>query len=402
MNVPFNNQYGMSILNKKFNMLIVFYWTVIYFSQKNMLDEKLLYLVFVLPISIFIMYSLFYIKRKTLPLEAIWILLFVMINACFCIIRFDINGLLSGSLFGLAIVMIHYFKLNVNLKILNYLFLVSAVLSIPFYYFGLSIYGFLPGQSSTSNLEALAGRVSLFWDVSLSIYFSFFIFIINLFYNKSKTRFFYLCLSFYFFYFGISRTALLALIIVFIIYYSSRKYHLNNIFYKVILPLLLILIPVIILIEIEPILRNLLNMHFSLIQDYFFRGFDDSESILKDLTRLNIWSEHFRIFIDHPLGINTNEMSKYMNFEADSGGSESFLTRIFVVYGISAIFIYFYLFTLLYKSIKYDNAFMYLFVFLFIFIGFTYGSFFNVYNILFLIFISSINIKVSFENSNVQ
>lgn len=382
------------VLNKLFNLLVIYYWSMIYLQSIQSIEGTLLlYLTFLLPISLFALYSLFFIKRKTVPNEILWIVLFIFSSAILSIARFDVTSLMAGTLFGVIIIIISYFKLAINLKLINYLFLISVIISPLLYYSGFSIYGFIPGQSSFSNLEALAGRVSLFPNVSISIYFSFMVFLLNAFFNKSKSKLFFMLLSFYFIYFGVSRTILIAFIIILFLYIISKIYKMDSKMYKII-SIFLIGIPFLLIINIEHIIGFLLNSNNNFIMNYVFRGYNDFDEIMIDMARVNIWSEHTRLFFIHPFGLSVNDMERYIDRDLIGGaGNESFFTRMLVQYGISAIFIFIYLFSLLKKSIIQKDLYTYVYVYLFLFIGFIYGSFFSVYNVLFLIFISSININ---------
>lgn len=383
-------------LNKVFNLLIIYYWGMIYLQkQEGITNPTLIYLMLVLPIGAFVFISLFYIKRKTIPKETIWIVLFIIISVLLSASRLDFGGMMSAILFGSALIVIFYYKFKINLRLLNILFLISIVLSIPLFYSGYSIYGFLPGQSHTNHLEILAGRVSLFPNVSKSIYFSLMVFILNFFFNKSKSKSFFLGLSFYYIYFGISRTTMLVLFLMLFIYFISKKFPIkNNFLYRIVIPIILIAIPILLIVNIENIILFLLNLHNDFISNYFFRGYQDVPSIMADAMRINIWSEHTRVFLDNPWGVSASEASSYVDKNLiGNSGSESFLTRILMRYGMGTIFLFIFLFSLMNKSMSQRNIYMYIFVFLFIFIGLNYGSFFNVYNVLFLIFISSINLS---------
>jgi hypothetical protein len=100
-----------------------------------------------------------------------------------------------------------------------------------------------------------------------------------------------------------------------------------------------------------------------------------------------------RLFKEYPWGLSTAEIELYANksLHLSDGGSESFLTKILVRFGFSAFFFYLFILSLLQEATKNSNQYMYIFSYIFIFIGVTYGSFFAAYNVLFLIFISSLN-----------
>jgi len=391
----------MTNLNKIFNYLIVYYWLLIYIQTPNSgIGGNFLYILQTLPISGFIFYSILNIKDLSIPKELYWLILFVFASAYLSFIRSDFSGFISIMLFGLLIIVILKFDLSVNLTLINILFFISIFLSIPLYYTAYSKYGFFPGQANVvlSHDEFLAGRLSMFPNVTTSIYFSFMVFVLNYFFNPHLyKKLFIFFLSLYFIYFGISRTVLLVLLFVIYISFLIYKYPLKkNWLYQIILPVLLIGVPFIIIVFIDDIIYYLLSLHNDIISQYFFRGYDTVDKILDDIARTNIWSEHIRLFLEHPWGLSSAEIEKYVNpalHLSNGGGSESFLTRILMRYGFGSVFLYIFIFSILNRAIYEKNSYLYIFVYLFIFIGLTYGSFFTAYNILFLIFISSINIQ---------
>ena len=379
-------------LNKIFSFLVVYYWILIYIKEPS-------YVMLTLPIGLFISYTLLiYIKNFSSSNGLSFILLFVIFSVYLSLIRLDFTSLIAVSLFGLTIFFIDHFKLRVALNLLNSLFFISVILSIPLYYSGYSHYSFIPGEGGFSNDAFLLGRISMFPNVTVSIYFSFIIFLINYFFNKNSFyKIVIFTLSLYFIYFGVSRTVMIGLVLILLFSAMFKLYPLSkNWFYQLFLPIVLIFIPMIAVFFIEDIISFLISLNSDFISQYFFRGYSSVDKILEDIARTNIWSEHLRLFFEHPWGLSSAEIIHYVDPSlhlSDGGGSESFLTRILMRYGFGALFLYLFLMFLLIRSLYEKNNYLYLFVYLFIFIGVTYGSFFAAYNMLFLIFISSLNYK---------
>lgn len=382
-------------LNKMFSFLVVYYWVLIYI-------EKPSYIMLTLPIGLFIGYLLLiYIKNFSSSNSVSFILLFVVFSAYLSFIRLDFTSLIAVSLFGLTIFFIDHFKLSVALNLLNSLFIISVFLSIPLYYSGYSQYGFIPGDGGFSNDAFLSGRISMFPNVTVSIYFSFITFLINYFFNENSfQKIVIFILSLYFIYFGISRTVMIGLAFILLFSGMFKLYPLHkNWFYQLFLPIVLIFIPMLSVFFIEDIISFLVSLNSDFISQYFFRGHTSVDKIIEDIARTNIWSEHLRLFWEHPWGLTSAEITRYVDptlHLSDGGGSESFLTRILMRYGFGAFFLYFFLLSLLIRSLYEKNNYLYLFVYLFIFIGVTYGSFFVAYNMLFLLFMSSLNYRKNF------
>lgn len=386
-------------LNKIFTYLIIYYWIMAYIqAPASGIGGVLLYIMNTFPVSLFIYIAIFSFKDIKASNEIIWLIIFMVFSIFFSIIRLDVSSITSIFLFGSFLIIIHKFEIATDLQLINRIFLLSIIISIPLFHSGYSIFGYLPGQSSTGNNIYLAGRVSMFPNVTVSMYFSLLVFLLNYSFNKDKyKRFFFMGASFYFVYFGISRTALIALSFIFILDFILIKFPVkNNITHKFVFPFFLIGIPVGMVFFLDNIIYFLVNLNSDFITSYFFKGYTDLDDILDDIARTSIWAEHIRIFLEHPLGLSTAEFDKYISVDLtlSDGGSESYLTRILMRYGFGAIFMYMFLFSLLNKAIKEKNKYLYKYVYLFIFIGLTYGSFFVVYNFLFLIFVSSTNVMV--------
>jgi len=376
-------------LNKLFSFLVVYYWVLLYLGKPS-------YLMSTLPIGLFLGYMLLiYIQNFSSSNRISFVLLFVFISAYLSLIRLDFTSLIAVSLFGLMIFFIRHFKLKITLKLLNSLFFISLFLSIPLYYSGYSYYGFLPGQGGFSHDAFLSGRISMFPNVTVSIYFSFIIFFINYFFNKNRSqKIIIFIFSLYFIYFGISRTVMLGLVFILFFSFLFKVYPLRkNFFYQFVLPFLLIGVPIILVSFIEDIIAFFISLDNDFISQYFLRGYSSVDKVLDDIARTNIWGEHIRLFKEYPWGLSTGEIEMYANksLHLSDGGSESFLTKILVRFGFSAFFFYLFILSLLAEATKNHNQYMYIFSYIFIFIGVTYGSFFAAYNVLFLIFISSLN-----------
>jgi len=383
------------MLNKLFSYLVVYYWLLMYLETPS-------YIMLTLPIGIFVGYMvLIYIKNFSSLNSFSFILIFVFFSAYLSLSRLDFTSLSAVTLFGLSIFFIDYFRLTISLKLLNIIFFSSVVLSIPLYYLGYSSYGFIPGQGGFSHDSFLSGRVSLFSNVTSSIYFSFIVFFINYFYNKNYYQKILLSIfTLYFIYFGISRTVMMVLVFVFLFLLLFRVYPLRkNLFYQFIVPIILIFLPIVLVFFIEDIILYLISLNNEFISQHFLRGFTSVDKVLEDIARTNIWREHLRLFIEHPWGLTTQEIILYVDPQldlSDGGGSESFLTRILMRYGFGSFFLYFFLFSLINRATSNKSHYLYIFVYIFIFIGLTYGSFFVAYNSLFLIFMASTNYQEKF------
>ncbi len=385
-------------LNLIFNFLIIYYWGMIYIQAiPYLINTALLYFLYIFPIGIFIIYELLSLMQNKdfkFEIKIYYLLFFAFIVIINSLSMLDLKSIASISLFVGGMIIILKNKLFINLNLLNKLFLLSILLSIFCFYTRFSIYGFLPGQSTTTNsIEILAGRVSLFPNVSTSIYFSFLVFLLNLFFNNSKSKYFYILLSLYFIYFGISRTVILLIIFVILLITFKNFFSFKSIFFKI-MPIIIIFLILLAIIYSENILNLFFNSKSEFIHNYILHGMNSIDQLYSINFRFIIWKTHLHIFISHPFGISAEYFDKlFYNLTNVANGSESFLTGLLAHYGYATILFYLFLFSILIESFKKNNFYWYIFIWVFLFIGFLYGSFFNIYNVLYLILLSSLNLN---------
>jgi len=384
----------LSIKNMIFYTIVVYYWFLIYLQKPDVTLYDSLYLATVLPMVIFFILMSFYTRfHFKIDKPLVWILLFAIFSILYALTRTDLHSIASILLFNGTIFILYYNKLTINVSFLNKLFMLSVILAIPLYYSGYTDYGFIPGQSQVSSTEVLAGRISLFPNITYSMYFSFIIFLYNVFLNKSKSKYIYLFLSLYFILFGISRTLTMMLIFIITILVIHKYISMRNPWlYALIYPILFIALPFTMIVNIEFIFNFLLTLDIQWINQYVFRGHTNTSDILTDMMRLNAWSEHIRIFFENIGGVSQVTLKNLINKEVlFASDTVAFLTRQFSLYGLAAIFFVFFLASILIKSIEEKNIGLYIVIFIFFFLSLLYGPFFNAYNIIFILYISLIN-----------
>ena len=391
-------------LNKIFNFLIIYYWGMLYIQAiPFFIDTPLLYLLYVVPIGLFIIYLLFYLvqtKDFNFDVKSYYLLSFAFLSILSAVFRFDFKSMVSVFLFSMGMIFIFKYKLFIYLSLLNKLFIISILLSIVCFYTHFSIYGFIPGQSTTTNsIELLAGRVSLFPNVAISIYFSFLVFLLNLFFNSNKSKYFYMLLSFYFIYFGVSRTLLILFLMIILFIFIKNLFSFKSVIFKI-FPILGFIFVSIILTNFNEILNFLFRSDNLFIKNYFLHNADSVEELSSMNYRFMNWYAHLQIFMNYPWGISSNLLdSIFYDLTGLANGSESFLTSILAHYGFVTILFYLFIITILFEAFKKNTFYYYIFVYVFVFIGLLYGSFFNIYNVIYLILVSSLNLVYYNEES---
>ena len=389
------NEFFLKKINKYFTILFSYYWCLIYIESFFNI-ETFIYLLRVIPISLFVIYSLsIFVQLRIfrIPVSLMFLLLFTITCILTSLLRSDINNILSVSLLGFGLFSVFHFKLSIDYRFINKIFIVSALLSVPLYHFGISDYGYIPGLSKTNlQFEFLAGRISMFPTVSLSIYFSLFVFFNNLFLNTRKSKYVFLIISFYFIFYGVSRTSLVVIPIGTILYLLNKYLNLNSIFFSALF-IFVFFITVSILLVPELIINSLMGFNIKFINEIFFHNTTNSIDALESFSRYQIWTEHIRLFIENPFGNLSNNTKLFNPNLVSNGGTESFITKILYQYGVGAFFFYVFIIRYFKEALGARDFHGSFFVILFVVIGLTYGSFFTMTNMLFLIFLSMANPK---------
>ena len=381
-----------------FNVLVVYYWIVIFTLGFIDAFEKysVVYFLYVLPIFIFIILCLPKIckitNRTIIPL---WIFLFFVI--LISIVRLDIGSIITFTLLVLTIIALVNYNLKVNLKLFNALYLLSIVLAIILFHLNLTDYGYIPGQ--TRYLRE-TWRISITPFLLDSGIYSLLIFIINYYFNKNKRlRIFFLILSFYVLVFTGIRSALIIFLIFALFVLVSKNTPLKDrFFYRLyswgmVFGIIFVLFFNSFLIVVAQKIDMPLFNRIILKEE---NAVITQKQLKKTIFRTWIWEQHYHIFKRNPLmGIGTFDLAEEVVYPPDAPGgltgSESPLTWFFARIGICTIFFILFFRNLWIGGLKLNDKYKYLLPLVILVSLLTYGSYFNPYNFFFLILFASYN-----------
>lgn len=376
-----------------FYLILLYYLILNYFTYEEIERFSSLYFFLTIPILLYVLgMSAFLIKKysyRTLVL-AILLLLTVMIS----LFRADVRTIMSSFLLISTLIILVNSGINLNVKVLNYFFLMAVLGSIMSYHIGINPYGYLPNLKNISQLD-LGGvgiKISLFPLTPESGFFSLFIIICNYHFNPSKSRFIFYLLGGYFLIFSGLRTAIAIFLffVCFEIFSNFKEFR-----YR---PVYVLLNPLFIIVFI--ILSNLKSFHVlvsksdnELVKAIVLRNEREitSTTSTEDVaTRTWIWKHHFRIFAQNPVfGVGTYNFADYIPDKSKSyhysTGSESFLTSWLARIGPTVLLIVLFTFMTQFKSLKVRNKFIYAMCLYFLIVMIYYGSFIVPYNFMFLL-----------------
>jgi len=314
------------------------------------------------------------------------------------LLRYDFATAYNISLFLLTIIIIIENQLILNLKLINTLFMFSIFFSILTSYAGVNLYGYIPFQSNDP-------RISLFpKSVVGSAFFSFFIAILNYFFNKERTRWIFIMTGLYFFAFSGCRTAIICCFFVFLFMFTTKLFSLRHrVFYQV------FFFSCIGLFVMSMFFSNYLLLLGDFKTDYFnyfatrdvdkFRSAEDIENSLASF-RTVMWQVHYETFKGSPFLFGEPQYNDELFKQYNLSGSESFLTGLLARVGILIIPLIIFFFNMIKKAIVTGNKFIYCILLCIILIMLSYGSFMVPYNFLFLIIFGMITMQVPIKGTD--
>jgi len=385
-----------------FSVLVVYYWIIsIGFGLLEEIERfSVAYFLTVLPIALFIILCLPKISkitnRITIPLWIFLLLVFIV-----SIVRLDIGTIITFSLMILTIIALVNYNLQVNLRLLNTLFISSIVLMVILFHFKISHYviphGYIPGQTKSLNDSWRVSMMPLLADSGM---FSLLIFILNYCFNKKKrSRMFFLILSFYFLVFtGIRSTLIIFMMFVLFVFISSKIQMKDRLFYRlynwmvVVGFIFFMFFNSFLIVFAQKIDKPLFNK-IILKQE---NAVITQKGLNKTIFRTWIWEQHYKLFKRNPLmGIGTFDFSKEVIIPPDMPGgmtaSETPLTGFFARVGICSVFFILFFLQLWIKGLILNDKYKYFLPSLIFVSILSYGSYFVPYNFFFLILFASWN-----------
>jgi len=380
-----------------FNLLVIYYFILVNsVSFRYGYDYSgfgtLKWFLLIAPVCIFIGINYTSYIRNNYKLPSVLLLVYIVSVLITSSIRADIHTAFNIIIWFLPIIIILNSNIYLNLKLLNILFLLSIFLSIISYYFGTSVYGFLPGQAMWKDFS---------WRISLGNqagpaatgFLSLLTLMANYFYNNRKcSKYFFILISIYFLIFSGSRSALICLFLfLFFVIFSHIIEFRDRSFYKLIALLVIILF---IVLNYNPGFLLKYSRANEFINSYVFHVKDvnllTEEEFRTKLARPIIWSQHFKIFLTNPLiGVGHYSLYDYFPY-AIASGSESIFTRFLARDGMLIFLLMAFLYQLIKIALKEKDLAQYVFSISFIILLISYGSFCFTHNYIFLMMLAFI------------
>lgn len=386
-----------------FSALVVYYWFMLLLQRQEAVIKRFspFYFFLVIPILFFIVINIPYLVLSRFNPLSRMLLLYLGIVSAVSLFRLDYATIYNTAIFTLPIIIVINSGAVLTPGFINRLFLLSILGSIVTYYAGNNVYGFLPGQASGSAAQGLAYRVSLFPALPESAFFCVLLFVLNLLYNRSRSRYAYCAAALYFLLFSANRTALISLLFIVSFLGVTRWIEFRpRRFYKVMIAA--ILVSLLLLVNVNLIMEEVaISLQNPVLNNYVFRSESGitGEDIGETAYRGWLWAQHYRIFLQHPIiGTGTFDFERVMDeappiLQVETTGSESFLTGLIARIGLLVIPLLVFFWRLCSQAMSMRNRYLYSICITLLVFSLAYGSFLVPYNCMFLITFGTINLQ---------
>ncbi|MFO7256966.1 MAG: hypothetical protein DIU61_004685 [Bacteroidota bacterium] len=392
------------VRNVVFYGLVLYYLVLNYFVFGTIEKYSVEYFLLVIPVAVFVLVFSPYLaigySNRTLILG-----IFMLVTCLISVVRLDHQTFLTCCLLTSTFIVVCNSRVPLNIKVINAFYILALIGCAVSYHAGINTFGYLPELESISGFQLREDklRISLFPLSPESAFFSLFIIIINYYFNKSISRYFFYAAGGYFMVFSASRTAI-AIFAFFACFELTTRvvkfrprvfYHSLNVIF----------------IFAFVILSNLKEFHILLSESEnpIFRAIMlrteqqiTTASDTRDVaTRLWIWEQHLRIFSINPLaGVGTYEFGDYVEGVRSkvyhfTTGSESFLTAWLARVGIAALLIVAFVVAAQSRALELRSRFTYTMCLFFFMVMISYGSFVVPYNFMFLLMALSLNFSAT-------
>jgi hypothetical protein len=374
-----------------FNLLFVYYWLIQLFSYTWIMEKQTLviYLLYVLPISLFVLYNLVAFRLKSLLSRSENILLLIMIiyAGLMSIFNGEITNILPITLFYTSILVVIHRKYIVSLSLLNVLYIITVCYGFLMYYLGYNQYGILPGQG-----EGIYEKpVSLFpLAIVGSSFFSLYVLMYNYFLNKNPLKWFLIILCIYFIYFSYNRTSLICLIFFVFSLVLFQNFKNRYRFFKIIYPYIFVSVVVAIVFSADIFINSNLNKNEE-IASIIQKEVDHTNEDLYGSARPFLILQQLELFLNN---IITGTSSFKLINQYDAAGTETFFTAMLANIGIAFFLFLFFIHKKIYTAVVNLNLCSYLAIPIMLLVFILYGVLVMPYDMISLLIFSTININV--------
>ena len=323
--------------------------------------------------------------RIHLTTAQIYLLVYILVvGTLSLLVKNSLKEFYHLATWGIPFLILTIRKFYIDWRVVNILFLISLVAVVYLHQTGVSTYGYLPGQTIANLHEGQWWRISI-WSYQTPPYSAVFclvVALVNLQFNKSKSKFIYLTLCGYFIVFSGSKTAFVTIfMLVFVNYLVRRSGFKNTLLYKR-LPLAMLIL--IIIIQIFPAFLGILKTQNFFLNSVIFRS-EDSINIENFQSRVVIMEDHLGSWVSDVesfvLGMPEEERLKSEYYTA---GTDSFITFLFLKHGLFSILFILFFANLISESVRQVEYFRYQILLIILIYGLLYGGFFNFFNAVFI------------------
>lgn len=381
-------------------LLVLYYWAVQFTHGDSIeiIPFDVAFVLYVGPAATFALMSVIYIVFTAYNLDksSLILLVFCAIVTVVSLSRGDYRSIASLGLLGISIAAVFQIRPRVSINLINTLFVMGAVITSVMFYFELSIYTFIPGIGSSYDLW---WRISPYPSVAEGALLSMFVLMINILLIGHPFRKTMICISLYFVIFSGSRTAISATAITFLYIFLRRRGLLDHrgvrvSFIVLTLTLFVSLIyasQIIYLLPFadNPVLRTLI------LRDEAVSGFDFGGQVGTAAIREWVFNQHIAAFWEKPfIGIGTFDLrmlnTGYGALDNSVTGSEAFVTGMLARIGLVSTLLFVAVFLvrqpLRGTAQELSTATRIALIVAMV----TYGSFVNVYDVVFVLMIIAI------------
>lgn len=392
-------RHALPVFNGVFAVLLVFYWMVQFVRGDNVsaLPNEIAYYFNIIPAVLFVAGGLGYIFVNNLSYDKIItpLLIYAVVTIGIAVSRGDFPSAASSGLMVCTLIIFFTTKPNVSASLINTLFLISIAITTIFYFFDFSIYTAFPGLNTHPEIW---WRASPLPTSSNGGFFAMFVLLMNLVHRHIPGRVFFILLALFFVVVSGNRTAFAAIVISSIYYVGVRQGILASDAAKAAFATIAALG------FMASIYSSQLFLSLSILDNDFLRvlffreeriTFDAEGNVTSAGIRTWIINQNLSLFWENPFtGIGSFDLralqSGYGAMDDLTTGSEAYLSYLLARYGVAALLLI-YVLIMAKRPLTGDAAILSSVTRLALLIAlFTYGSFANPYDFIFLMMLMGI------------
>jgi hypothetical protein len=381
-------------------LLIIYYWALQFThgDAVELVSFDLAFYLYVIPAAGFAVLSTAYVvfTVREIDRSTLILLMFCGLVITISLARGDYRSIASLGLLGISIATIFQIRPRVSVNTVNILLIAATLITTIMYFFGMSIYTFVPGVGLSYDLW---WRVSPYPSVAEGALLAMFVFLVNLVITGQRLRKTMLVISLYLVIFSGSRTAISSVVIASAYILLRRQGLLDHRGLRISfivgsLSLFVILIYASQLIFLLPFADNAL-LRTLILRDEAVTGFDFGGQVGTAAIRQWVFDQHIAAFWESPfVGIGTFDLrmlnSGYGALDNSVTGSEAFVTGLLARIGLVSTLLFAAIFLVRQPLRGMANELSTAIRIALIVAMVTYGSFVNVYDVIFVLMIVAV------------